>query len=149
MWISRDVTNPTPEAHFTGRANLTKPAFKDMKQHAINRRTIRSTGLARLNHLTRAARHLPELLAAFAEWTAGEIYICRKTGTYRYRFGDRSKSIAPWSKLARELFPTVADFAFAASVFHQDEPLSAACETAAPSTRAAAGTRVNVLSIAA
>ncbi len=110
-----------------------------------NRTAILSTGLARVNSLTRAAKHLPELLTAFAEWTAGDIYVCRKTATYRYRFGARSKSITPWSAIAIELFPTVADLAFAAAVFHR-EPLEA---SPAPSTRGAAGTRVNVISIAA
>lgn len=114
-----------------------------------NRTTILSTGLARVNHLTRAARHLPLLLDAFAEWAAGEIYVCKKTGTYRYRFGERSKGTAAWSSIAVELFPSVADFAFAAAVFHESEPIRAACPASAPATSAAAGGRVNVIHIAA
>ena len=57
-----------------------------------------------------------ELRPAFAEWIAGEIYVCKKTGTYRYRFGVRSKSVAPWSATAEKLFSSPAAFAFAAVV---------------------------------
>ena len=55
-------------------------------------------------------------LPAFAEWQAGEIYVCKKTGSYRYRFGERSKSPTGWSKVAEKLFATPAEFALAAVV---------------------------------
>lgn len=85
-------------------------------------RQIRSLGLAGVNRTVRAARHLDALKPAFAEWQAGDIYVCKKTGDYRYRFGDLSKHITPWSRAAREVFPTPAAFAFAALVFSSDEP---------------------------
>ncbi|HEX3818601.1 MAG TPA: hypothetical protein VHW03_09965 [Chthoniobacterales bacterium] len=77
---------------------------------------IRSIGLTKINQLVRAAGHLQELKPAFAEWIAGEIYVCKKTGTYRYRFGVRGKSVAPWSATAEKLFSSPAAFAFAAVV---------------------------------
>jgi hypothetical protein len=79
-------------------------------------RKIRSTGFSKINQLVRAARHIKELRPGFAEWVAGEIYVCKKTATYRYRFGDRSKSIAPWSATAEKVFSSPAGFAFAAVV---------------------------------
>lgn len=79
-------------------------------------RRIRSVGLSKINQLVRAACHLKELRPAFAEWIAGEIYVCKKTGTYRYRFGERSKSVAPWSATASRVFSSPAGFAFAAVV---------------------------------
>lgn len=77
---------------------------------------IRSVAIGKANRLQRAARHLDSLRPAFAEWSAGEIYVCKRTGTYRYRFGERSKSVAPWDSVAREVFATPAAFAFAAMV---------------------------------
>lgn len=77
---------------------------------------IRSLGFTKVNRLVRAHRHLDDLRPAFAEWQAGEIYVCKKTGSYRYRFGERSKSPAPWSKVAEQLFATPAEFALAATV---------------------------------
>lgn len=112
------------------------------------RTAIRSTGLIKINRLVRAARHLPELLEAFAEWSAGEIYVCKKTATYRYRFGERSKSVTPWSSIAVGLFQSSAEFAFAAAVFHEEPPQSEADGLPASDTRAACGTRVNVFKIA-
>lgn len=79
-------------------------------------RRIRSVGFTKINQLVRAARHLGELRPAFAEWIAGEIYVCKKTGSYRYRFGERSKGIAPWSAVAEKVFSSPAGFAFAAVV---------------------------------
>jgi hypothetical protein len=79
-------------------------------------RRIRSVGLSKINQLVRAACHLKELRPAFAEWIAGEIYVCKKTGTYRYRFGERSKSVAPWNETATRVFSSPAGFAFAAVV---------------------------------
>lgn len=79
-------------------------------------RRIRSVGFTKINQLVRAARHYKELRPAFAEWIAGEIYVCKKTGTYRYRFGERSKSVAPWSETASRVFSSPAGFAFAAVV---------------------------------
>jgi hypothetical protein len=58
---------------------------------------------------------LKELRLAFAEWMAGEIYVCKKTGAYRYRFGSRSKSKAFWSATATRVFNSPAEFATAAA----------------------------------
>jgi hypothetical protein len=77
---------------------------------------IRSTGLTKINELVRAAAHLKELKPAFAAWVAGDIYVCKKTGTYRYRFGKLGKSVAPWSETAEKVFSSPAGFAFAAVV---------------------------------
>jgi hypothetical protein len=93
---------------------------------------IRSLGFKKINRLVRAARHLDGLRPAFAEWQSGEIYICKKTNTYRYRHGDKSKSVAPWSKMVQELFDSPATFALAAMVL----------ETTAPEKRAAADVEV-------
>jgi hypothetical protein len=79
-------------------------------------RRIRSVGFSKINQLVRAARHLRELRPAFAEWIAGEVYVCKKTGTYRYRFGVRSKSVAPWSATAEKVFTSPDALAFAAVV---------------------------------
>jgi hypothetical protein len=53
---------------------------------------------------------------AFAEWAAGEVYACKKTGTYRYRTGELSKSLTGWDGLVRKFFPSPEAFAFAAVV---------------------------------
>src|ERR1700730_7509327 len=79
-------------------------------------RRIRSIGFTKINQLVRAARHYRELRPAFAEWIAGEIYVCKKTGTYRYRFGKRSKAVTAWSEIAQSVFASPAGFAFAAVV---------------------------------
>src|SRR4051794_37458592 len=79
-------------------------------------RRIRSVGFTKINQLVRAARHYKELRPAFAEWIAGDIYVCKKSGTYRYRFGKRSKSVTPWSETALRVFSSPAGFAFAAVV---------------------------------
>src|SRR6476659_4700191 len=85
-----------------------------------NRTAIRSVGLAKINRLVRAARHLDDLRPAFTAWNAGAIYVCKKTGTYRWRFGKNAKSAASWSKIAVDLFDSPATFALAAAVL--DEP---------------------------
>jgi hypothetical protein len=77
---------------------------------------IRSLAIGRANTLQSCHRAAPELRSAFAEWNAGDIYVCKKTGDYRYRYGTDSKAVAPWSKLALQTFPSVAAFAFAAIV---------------------------------
>jgi hypothetical protein len=118
-----------------------------MQNNAV--RKIRSTGFSKINQLVRAARHLKELRPAFAEWVAGEIYVCKKTGTYRYRFGKRGKSVAPWSGTAEKVFSSPAGFAFAAvvlggslrSAITKAEQIEKAQEAAAPS-------RVNVIQLA-
>jgi hypothetical protein len=79
-------------------------------------RRIRSIGFTKINQLVRAARFYKELRPAFAEWIAGDIYVCKKSGSYRYRFGARSKSVAPWNETATRLFTSPAAFAFAAVV---------------------------------
>jgi hypothetical protein len=85
---------------------------------------IRSTGLTKVNQLARAARYLDKLKPAFAEWQAGEIYVCKKTNTYRYRFGRNSKAVTRWDAIAREVFTSPAAFAFAAMVFTDNEPIT-------------------------
>jgi hypothetical protein len=115
---------------------------------------IRRLAIGKANTLQRAARHLPQLAPAFAEWSGGEIYICRKTGSYRYRFGDASKSITPWDALARELFATPAAFAFAALVLGPAPRIPApkvAAKSAPAQPNASAvsnGGRVNVIQLA-
>ena len=83
---------------------------------------VRSTAIAKANRLQGCHRFLAQLAPAFAEWSAGEIYVCKKTGTYRYRFGDKSKSVTSWDAIARKLFATPADFAFAATVLGDELP---------------------------
>ena len=102
---------------------------------------IRRTGLTKINQLVRAASALPQLKPAFAEWQAGEIYVCKKTGTYRYRHGDLSKSTTPWSATAEKIFSSPAAFAFAAMVLapeHVEEPITKAQEAAKPGPAARA-----------
>jgi hypothetical protein len=106
---------------------------------------IRSVGLSKVNSLVRAARHLEELRLAFAQWQAGEIYVCKKTGSYRFRFGEQSKSPAPWSKLAESLFQSPAAFAFAAMVLAPAEPV-VAVPSPGPATQPAR--RANVIALA-
>lgn len=110
------------------------------------RHEIRSTGLSKLNRISRAAPHLADLREAFDAWNAGDIFICKKTGDYRYRYGDLSKSRAPWSTLARHLFATPAEFAFAALIF-TGGTASGPPEQERPSPPSTG--RVNVLEIAA
>ncbi|MEQ1862881.1 MAG: hypothetical protein ABMA13_23415 [Chthoniobacteraceae bacterium] len=100
---------------------------------------IRSLGFTKVNRLVRAHRHLDDLRPAFAEWQAGEIYVCKKTGSYRYRFGDKSKSPTPWSKLAEQLFDGPAAFALAALVLappHVEQPAEVDGKSHTPSGRA-------------
>lgn len=104
---------------------------------------IRSIAIAKANTLQRAHRYLPQLRAAFAEWSAGEVYVCKKTGTFRYRFGDLSKSVTGWDALAREVFSTPEAFAFAAMVLGAEQPA-----TIADRPKVAAQ-RVNVVALAA
>lgn len=110
---------------------------------------IRKTAISKANRLQRCHRHLDQLAPAFAEWADGEIYVCKKTGTYRYRFGAMSKSVTPWDKLARSIFPTPADFAFAATVLHVDHTPSLVEVTPRPAALPAPTPgRVNVLALA-
>lgn len=110
-------------------------------------RKIRSLAIGKANTLQRAHAHLDQLAPAFAEWSAGEIYVCRKTGSYRYRFGDHSKAVAPWDALAREVFATVEAFAFAALVLGEQKPAAPVAKPAAEKRGEA--TRVNVVALAA
>jgi len=105
---------------------------------------IRSVGLARINQLARVARHLEVLRPAFLEWAAGDIYVCKKTGDYRYRCGERSKSVAPWSQLARSLFPSPQALAFAAMVLAETQP----AQLTLPAPREAAAGRIDVIALA-
>jgi type I toxin-antitoxin system toxin SymE len=66
---------------------------------------IRSLAIAKANTIQRAARSLDALRPAFAEWNSGDIYICKKTGQYRYRYGTESKAVASWDAIARATFP--------------------------------------------
>ncbi|WP_395753342.1 hypothetical protein [Prosthecobacter sp.] len=109
---------------------------------------IRSLGVTKTNRLVHAAAHLDTLRDAFAEWEAGEIYICKKTATYRYRFGDRSKSVTPWNDVAKRLFASPAEFAFAVAVFSPETPVEPPAAAPAIQTPAVRSTRVNVLKIA-
>jgi hypothetical protein len=99
----------------------------------------------KINQLVRAAAHLKELKPAFAEWQAGEIYVCKKTGTYRYRFGVLSKSVTPWSAIVEKLFTSPAGFAFAAMVLAPEtkESITQPLALPAPSTD-----RVDVVALA-
>ena len=108
---------------------------------------IRSLCFTKVNQLVRAARHIEQLRPAFAEWEAGEIYVCKKTGGYRYRFGDKAKSPAPWSKTAESLFPNAAAFAFAAMVLapEREEMPVTKVEGIAPSIPAG---RANIIQLA-
>jgi len=108
--------------------------------------TIRRIAIGKANRLQRAHKHLPLLRPAFAEWAAGEIYVCKKTGTFRYRFGDLSKSVTGWDALAREVFATPEEFAFAAMVLGAEKPMALPAKKAAP---AAGSQRVNVVDLAA
>src|SRR5262245_24216610 len=107
---------------------------------------IRRLGLTKVNRLVRAARHLDDLRPAFAEWINGEIYICKKTGTYRYRFGDKCRSITAWNKCAQELFENPAAFALAATVLSADSKSGAA---KAPRAKKADAGRANIIQLAA
>ena len=108
---------------------------------------IRSLGFSKVNRLVRAARHLDDLLPAFAEWQAGEIYVCKKTRSYRYRFGDRSKSPAVWSRLAEQLFDSPAAFALAAMVLAPESAASSDEQEITPAADRSG--RVNVIALAA
>jgi hypothetical protein len=108
---------------------------------------IRSLGLTKVNRLVRAARHLDDLRPAFAEWINGEIYICKKTGTYRYRFGANSKSVTNWSKCAQELFENPAAFALAATVLGAESALKCS-DAEAPRAKKADTGRANIIKLA-
>jgi hypothetical protein len=107
--------------------------------------TIRRIAISKANRLQRAAKHLEQLRPAFAEWASGDIYICKKTGTYRYRFGDLSKSVAAWDATVREIFATPEAFAFAAMVLGADKPVA----LPAPAAKPAPQKRANVVQLAA
>ena len=109
---------------------------------------IRSTAIGKANRLQTVARHIDTLRPAFNEWAAGEIYVCKKTGDYRYRFGDMGKSVTPWNSTAREVFTTSADLAFAAMVFADEQPAPA--KLLQKSTKAApvVTNRTNIIALA-
>lgn len=115
-----------------------------MKQNR-NISEIRSRGLARVNRIVRCHRQLNVFRTAFQQWRAGEIYVCRKTGQFRHRFGEQSKSLASWSEDAIAAFGCVEAFAFAALVFARDSAPAVITKAGAP---APAGGRVNVLKYA-
>ena len=108
---------------------------------------IRRSGVSKTNRLVRAARHIETLAPAFEEWQRGDIYVCSKKHDYRYRFGDRSKSTAPWSAVATQLFATPAEFAFAAMVLGPEQ--SAPAKKITPAlAKPAARERLNVIQLA-
>lgn len=113
---------------------------------------IRSLAIGKANTLQRAARNLDALRPAFEQWNSGDIYVCKKTGTYRYRFGTDSKSVAPWDKIARDTFATVAAFAFAAIVLGPAQPeVTAKPRETAKAVRQPAvsnGGRANIIQLA-
>ncbi len=95
---------------------------------------IRKIAIAKANTLQSCHLHIESLGGAFNEWANGEIYVCKKTGTYRYRFGARSKGVTDWDHVAREAFKTPEAFAFAAMVFAEPKP--AIDSTPAPQIKA-------------
>ena len=97
--------------------------MKTDKAKAIQ--SIRSRGLSHINRLVPAARHLEILQPAFIAWNAGDIYVCKKTGDYRHRYGANSKHLCSWSAAAREVFATPGAFALAALVFASEQPAPA------------------------
>lgn len=109
---------------------------------------IRSLGMAKINRLVRAHAHLAELHIAFAEWSAGEIYVCKKTASYRYRFGDKSKSPAPWSAIAERLFESPAAFALAAMVLGKPVEKIEAAPAKPAAIKAPATERANIIQLA-
>jgi hypothetical protein len=110
---------------------------------------IRSLGFIKVNKLVRAARRLEELTPAFEDWASGEIYVCKKTGDYRYRFGDRSKSVAPWNAVAREMFAGPEELAFAAMVLIRDQVVpKLQSNTAKLQPGAATSSRANIIALA-
>lgn len=115
---------------------------------AKQRTFIRSLGVSKINRLVRAAADFDQLKSAFEEWAEGEIYVCKKTGSYRYRYGDLSKSETAWSATALRLFATPAEFAFAAMLFANPRPQERPARVPATRVPAPSATRVNVLSIA-
>lgn len=105
---------------------------------------IRSIGFTKVNRLVRAHAQLDTLRPAFSEWQAGEIYVCKKTGSYRYRFGANSKSPAPWSTVAEELFHSPAEFALAAVVLAPSRRSPAIAKQSNPTQSA----RANIIKLA-
>lgn len=110
---------------------------------------VRSAAIAKANRLQSIHAHLDTLRPAFRAWLNGHVFIGGR-GAYRYR-ADRS--LAPWSDLARQLFPTVGDFALAASML--DAVLPALPKTPAPAVAkpaakpsTAENTRANVIDLA-
>lgn len=120
-----------------------------MKSNNVTK--IRSTGLTRINQLVTAHKHLQALRPAFTEWAAGEVYVCKKTGDYRYRFGEQSKSVTPWSKVARETFATPAALAFAAMVLGEEPTEQTPAPPAVTIVKSAGASshRANVIALAA
>lgn len=107
---------------------------------------IRSVGVSKINQLVRAAGKLKELQPAFAEWSAGEVYVCKKTGDYRYRFGELGKSVTPWNAIARQVFASPAALAFAAMVLGDEQAVIT--KALAPVPVESRESRANVISMA-
>ncbi|MGA3170345.1 MAG: hypothetical protein ABSE62_04970 [Chthoniobacteraceae bacterium] len=117
---------------------------------------IRSLGLGKVNRIVRAGARYQELKPAFDAWAAGEVYVCKKTGDYRFRFGAVSKSVVPWNAAAREIFRGPEELAFAAMVLigaqldpknarAADDSKTRTIKTPAP---VATSTRANIIALA-
>lgn len=101
---------------------------------------LRSLAIGRANRLQKIHRHLETLMPAFRAWLAGELFVGG-----RGNFRDRStREVPAWNQLARELFPTVGDFAFAAAVLGSVEPTF----TAPKVEQEKPAGRVNVIALA-
>lgn len=144
--VSRDVTTAGSETLNRSQNNKREEATHQTAAKKMNNsiKKIRSIGVTKINQLVRAAHHLPQLRPAFAEWNAGEVYVCKKTGDYRYRFGDACKSVTPWNAIARELFTSPAALSLAALVLDDEAGI-----TREPAPQAAPAARVNVIQMAA
>lgn len=51
-----------------------------------------------------------DLGGAFEEWVSGGVYVCKKTGRYRYRRGEARLKPTPWDETVRARFASAAEF---------------------------------------
>jgi len=128
---------------------------KTNKAKNANVREIRSRGLSQVNRLVSAHQKLELFKGAFAEWRAGDIYVCKKTGDYRHRYGDLCRSVTAWNKEVRAAFSTPAHFALAALVFDDGQPVATPKSANTPkapkpikSAAAPTGGRANIIHLA-
>jgi hypothetical protein len=85
------------------------------------------------------------LLAAFNEWQTGLVYVCKKTGNYRYR---RGLALAPWSADARKQFTSKSEFERAAAAACPKVDGAKAKQPAAPVRPSNTSERANVIDLA-